>query len=118
MHPNRVVAVIAALLSLALAVLPVLGDFDWTSTAGVLAGIAAVVAVVDRWLRGWQAHENRQVPASAWKPGGGGAEGLKQWQTAMRDAQSEELEADPELDDPEYPDAPAVPTLQQHSNLQ
>lgn len=60
MYTNRVVAVAAALISLALAVLPVVANFDWTSTAGVIAGIVAVLGIVDRWLQGWQAHEARQ----------------------------------------------------------
>lgn len=59
MHPNRVVAVAAAVLSLALAVLPVVGNFDWTSTAGVLAGVVAVLSVTLKWLDGWQQHEQR-----------------------------------------------------------
>lgn len=58
--PNRVVAVVAAVMSLSLAVLPVVGNFDWTSTAGVLAGVVAVLAVAHTWLIGWQKHEGYQ----------------------------------------------------------
>lgn len=61
MSPNRVVAAATAVLSLTLAVLPVVVDMDWTSTAGVLAGIVAVVSVALKWLAGWQAHEQRQA---------------------------------------------------------
>lgn len=57
MAPNRTVALATAVLTLALAVLPVIGDFDWTSTAGVLAGIVAVLGVALKWLEGWQRHE-------------------------------------------------------------
>lgn len=69
MNPNRVVAVAAAVLSLALAVLPVVGNFDWTSTAGVLAGLTAVLGIALTWLNGWQKHEARQATPSAWTAG-------------------------------------------------
>lgn len=65
MYTNRVVAVAAALISLALGVLPVVANFDWTSTAGVIAGIIAVLGIVQKWLEGWQAHEARQPITSA-----------------------------------------------------
>lgn len=78
MYLNRVVAVVSVLISLALAVLPVVANFDWTSTAGVIAGIVAVLGVVSKWLEGWQAHEARQpVPAVApAEPDQGDAGGL------------------------------------------
>lgn len=57
MPTNRIVAIATAVLSLAIAVLPVLGNFDWQSTAGALAGIAAVATVALKWLDGWQKHE-------------------------------------------------------------
>lgn len=58
MPPNRVVALATALIGLVLALVPVIGNFDWTSTAGILAGIGAVAAIANRWLIGWQLHEN------------------------------------------------------------
>jgi protein-S-isoprenylcysteine O-methyltransferase Ste14 len=58
---NRVVALATAILTLTLAIVPVVGNFDWTSTAGVLAGIGAVAAVALKWLGGWQAHEAREA---------------------------------------------------------
>lgn len=61
MNLNRIVAIVAALISLALAVLPVLANFDWTSTAGVIAGIIAVLGIVQTWLEGWQKHEAREA---------------------------------------------------------
>lgn len=63
MYPNRVVAVIATLISLALAVLPVVANFDWTSTAGIIAGVVAVLGVTQKWLEGWQKHEARESVA-------------------------------------------------------
>jgi hypothetical protein len=56
---NRVVAVVSAALALTLAILPVLGNFDWQSSAGLIAGITAVLAITLKWLDGWQAHEGR-----------------------------------------------------------
>lgn len=58
---NRVVAVLAALLTLALGLLPVLANFDVTSTAGVIASIIAILGVVVKWLDGWQKHEAREA---------------------------------------------------------
>lgn len=57
---NRVVAIATAILSLGLAVLPVVGNFDWTSTAGVLAGVIAVLGIAAKWLDGWQKWETNQ----------------------------------------------------------
>lgn len=56
---NRVVAIAAVLVSLGLAILPVALNYDWTSTAGVSAGIGAVVLVTLKWLDGWQQYEER-----------------------------------------------------------
>lgn len=63
MKPNRVVAIAGAVISLALAVLPVLLNFDWTSTAGCIAGIVGVLTVAKTWLEGWQEHEKRLFEA-------------------------------------------------------
>lgn len=54
---NRVVAVASALISLALAILPVVGNFDWQSTAGCIGGIIAVLGITQKWLDGWQKWE-------------------------------------------------------------
>lgn len=62
--PNRVAAVVTALIALALAVLPVVGNFDWTSTAGCIAGVVAVLAIVQKWLDGYQKHEQRAHEAA------------------------------------------------------
>lgn len=63
MKPNRVVAIAGAVISLALAVLPVVLNFDWTSTAGCIAGIIAILGIVQSWLKGWQEHEARLYEA-------------------------------------------------------
>jgi hypothetical protein len=59
--PNRVVAIATAVIALALGVLPVIANFDWTSTAGVIAGIIGVLGVTQKWLQGWQQHEAQQM---------------------------------------------------------
>jgi uncharacterized membrane protein YdbT with pleckstrin-like domain len=61
---NRAEALAGVVISLALAILPVVGNFDWTSTAGVLAGIVAVLGIVNQRLRGWQMHEANLFYAS------------------------------------------------------
>lgn len=58
---NRVVAIATALITLALALIPVVGNFDWTSTAGILAGILAVTGIAQRWLAGWSNYETAEV---------------------------------------------------------
>ena len=68
MNTNRIVAVAAALISLALAVLPVVANMDWKSTAGVIAGIIAVLGIVQKWLEGWQMHEDRVAAQAAVLP--------------------------------------------------
>jgi uncharacterized membrane protein YebE (DUF533 family) len=59
MSPNRVVAIATAVIALILGLLPVLGGMDTTSTAGIIAGIAALLGVAYKWLDGWQKHEAR-----------------------------------------------------------
>ena len=60
MPVNRIVAIATVVLSLLAAALPAVANFDWTSTAGVIAGIAGMATVVLKWLDGWQAHEQQQ----------------------------------------------------------
>jgi hypothetical protein len=62
---NRVVALATAALTLILAVIPVVGNFDWTSTAGIIAGIIAILGIVNRWLAGWSSYETAEVHKNA-----------------------------------------------------
>jgi hypothetical protein len=62
---NRAEALAGIVLSIALAILPVIGNFDWTSTAGVLAGIAAVLGIVAKRLDGHQKWEALTINAPA-----------------------------------------------------
>lgn len=59
MLPNRIVAIITAVLGLAAALAPVVADLDWESTAGIIAGIGVVAGVALKWLDGWQKYEER-----------------------------------------------------------
>jgi hypothetical protein len=56
---NRIVVLVAAIFALLGAAAPIIADADWQSTVGIVTGILALVKLVDRWLKGWQAHEDR-----------------------------------------------------------
>lgn len=55
--PNRIAVYLTSLAALAAALAPVAADMDWTSTAGLIAGLLGLVTVVSKWLDGWQAYE-------------------------------------------------------------
>jgi hypothetical protein len=55
---NRVVALLGALTLLAAALAPLAANMDWQSTAGILAGIPALAAVIYKFLEGWQRWES------------------------------------------------------------
>lgn len=55
---NRIAVYITGLSALAAASAPAVANLDLQSTGGVVAGIAALTAVVNVWLRGWQQHES------------------------------------------------------------
>lgn len=65
MYPNRVAAVAAAVLSLALGALPIVANADWQSTAGIVAAVGAVLTLTQSWLKGWQADEARKASGEA-----------------------------------------------------
>ena len=52
--PNRIATMLLLVFGMAAAALPVLANMDWTSTAGVLAGVAAACAALVTYLHGWQ----------------------------------------------------------------
>ena len=56
---NRVVAVLVFLTGLAGAVAIPLLDADLTTTAGIIAAVVATAATANRFLIGWQLHEQR-----------------------------------------------------------
>lgn len=57
-NPNRIAVYLVALAGLLTALAPTVADLDLTSTASLIAGLAAVVTVVVKWLSGWQAYES------------------------------------------------------------
>lgn len=63
MLPNRAASYAAAIGALALGLLPLAGNLDWTSTAGVLGAIAAISAVVWKWLDGYSKYERGEGAA-------------------------------------------------------
>lgn len=62
--PNRLVALLTALMGLAAAVAVPASNLDWSSTAGVIAGLGTVAAAAVKWLDGWQKHEAHVVDAT------------------------------------------------------
>lgn len=58
--PNRIAVYLTVLAGVAGALAPVVADMDWSSVAGIVAGLGAIVATVVKWLDGWQKHEARQ----------------------------------------------------------
>lgn len=68
MTPNRVVAIVTALLGLAAAVAVPLSNLDWSSTAGIIAGLGTVATVAVKWLDGWQKHEAEVARQHGVKP--------------------------------------------------
>lgn len=59
--PNRVVLVILFVCGVAAAALPAAANLDWTSTAGVLGGLAAIATAIVTFVRGWQQWEQTQT---------------------------------------------------------
>ena len=58
--PNRIAVYATIILSLLVAVLPLVAEIDWKSTAGILAGLGTIALVVLKWLDGWQNMEKAQ----------------------------------------------------------
>lgn len=58
--PNRIAVYLTAGAALAGGLAPAVADLDVTSTGGVVAGLAVLFGVVNRWLVGWQADEERK----------------------------------------------------------
>ena len=61
--PNRLALYLTAGAALLGALAPIVADLDIESVAGIAAGLAAVAAVVYKWLDGWSKWE-RAVPAA------------------------------------------------------
>ena len=57
--PNRIAVYLTVAAGLLGALAPVIADLDIESVAGIAAGLAAIAAVVYKWLEGWQKYEER-----------------------------------------------------------
>ena len=51
--PNRMAVYLTGAIALLAGLLPLVGNLDWESTAGVIAGLTAIAAVVREWLVNW-----------------------------------------------------------------
>lgn len=51
--PNRMAVYLTGFIALCAGLLPLIGNLDWESTAGVIAGLTAIAAVVREWLVNW-----------------------------------------------------------------
>lgn len=59
--PNRRAVYLTAVAGLFTALAPAVANLDLTSTAGVIAGLVAITAVVSKWLTGWQNLEKAEA---------------------------------------------------------
>ena len=51
--PNRMAVYVSGVVALLAGLAPLIGNLDWESTAGVVAGLLAILAVVYKWLDNW-----------------------------------------------------------------
>jgi hypothetical protein len=51
--PNRTAVYATGIIALLLGLLPLIGNLDWTSTAGIVAALTAILGVVYKWLDNW-----------------------------------------------------------------
>lgn len=59
MPTNRIVILGTSVITLLLAILPAVLNFDWSSTAGIIAAIVFILGALRTWLEGWQKHEEQ-----------------------------------------------------------
>lgn len=57
MKPNRIAVYAGAAGGLLTALAPVAANLSITDTAGLVGGMAAIAAVLVKWLDGWQKYE-------------------------------------------------------------
>ena len=51
--PNRLAVYISAAVALLAGLAPLIGNLDWESTAGIVAGLLAILPIVYKWLDNW-----------------------------------------------------------------
>ncbi|HEY5708595.1 MAG TPA: hypothetical protein VIS51_04305 [Solirubrobacterales bacterium] len=59
--PNRIALYLTVAAGVLGALAPVVANLDISSVAGIAAGLAAISAVVYKWLDGWQKYEGQEV---------------------------------------------------------
>jgi hypothetical protein len=59
--PNRLAVYATIAAGILTAVAPLVADLDTTSTATLIAGLAAIVVAVVKWLTGWQNLEKAEA---------------------------------------------------------
>lgn len=59
--PNRVATYLTAGAGLATAVAVPLADLDLESTAGIVAGLVAILTAFQQWMKGWREHQATQA---------------------------------------------------------
>lgn len=119
-YTGRTITLITLLVGLAGAAAPAIAQMDLSSTAGVVAGIVALSAVVVKYLDGWQKYEarldslQRVSPAQAGEEEPASEPPIAGGMDTPAGAVDEEPSASPlgelELDDDEPADVPAPPT--------
>lgn len=60
LSPSRVAAYTTAFAGLLAASAPIIGNLDLTSTAGVIAGVIAILGAYNTWAKGWREYESRE----------------------------------------------------------
>lgn len=61
--PNRTAVYLTSAIALVLGLLPLVGNLDWTSTAGIVAALGAILGVVYKWLDNWGKYERGEGAA-------------------------------------------------------
>lgn len=103
MQPNRIAAYMTAAAGLLGALAPLVADLDTSSTATLIAGLTVILGAFLTWMRGWQAHEDRQE-AGAW------ALGLDQAAPVVEDPEADDVPLeDLPTDEEEFGGYPTTP---------
>lgn len=99
MTPNRRAVYITAALALLGGLAPVVGNLDLASTAGIIASIGVIGAVVVKWLEGWQTYEKASYQLQA----------MAEQQAATLAQQSAAMEAAKQASGPRKPTIQGLP---------
>lgn len=91
MLPNRIALYMGAAAAFLGGLAPLVANLDWQSTAGLIAGLAAIATFVNTFVIGYQKHEARQArPVTTYATGGTYSAGVVGttggWMTGTPDA--------------------------------